>query len=106
MKEQDSVEGCIGLLVVVIASVVLAIVLNGWALSVLWSWFVVGLFDLPSLTIGKAIGLSCVVSFLVGNRNRGGGKQDRNAAYKNLAIVVLSPIVTVATGWIIHVIVG
>lgn len=54
--------GSISLLGAIIAASVL---LNGWALSLLWAWFVVPTFPvLPVLTLGQAIGLASVVSFL------------------------------------------
>lgn len=43
---------------------VYAAMLNGWALAKLWSWFIVGTFGLPALSIPAAIGLSMVVSYL------------------------------------------
>ncbi|MGD1852764.1 MAG: hypothetical protein ACFB2W_00795 [Leptolyngbyaceae cyanobacterium] len=48
-------------------AVVMAVstILNGWALHLLWSWFVVPVFEaLPALTIGQSIGISMVVGFL------------------------------------------
>jgi hypothetical protein len=50
-----------------IISVLLAVgaLLNGWALTLLWSWFVVPTFpDLPVLSLGQAIGLGMIISFL------------------------------------------
>jgi hypothetical protein len=41
-----------------------AYIVNGWALSLLWDWFVVSTFDVPSLSIPIAIGLSIVVGYL------------------------------------------
>lgn len=41
-----------------------AAMINGWALSKLWSWFIVTTFGLPALTIPAAIGLATVVSFM------------------------------------------
>jgi len=43
---------------------VLASIFNGYALSVLWRWFVVPVFGLPELGIVSAIGISMVVHFL------------------------------------------
>jgi hypothetical protein len=38
--------------------------LNGWAFTKLWSWFIVPVFSAPQLSIPAAIGLYLVVSFL------------------------------------------
>jgi hypothetical protein len=42
--------------------IVPATLLNGWAISVLWSWFVVSNFHLPPITVAQAIGLWLLVS--------------------------------------------
>ncbi len=39
-------------------------VMNGWALTKLWTWFVVSKFSMPPLSIPEAIGIGLVVSFL------------------------------------------
>jgi len=44
--------------------IVLGIVLNGYALSVLWGWFMVPTFNLPKLTVAPAIGIAMVVGYL------------------------------------------
>ncbi len=40
------------------------VALNGWALHILWGWFIVPVFALPMLEVPQAIGISVVVSFL------------------------------------------
>ena len=52
--------GCLSLIVVI----VLGTILNGWALVLLWGWFVVVPFGLPALSFGQALGLSSLVSFM------------------------------------------
>lgn len=41
-----------------------SVLINGWALAVLWRWFLLPAFDLPALSIGYAIGLSVIASLL------------------------------------------
>lgn len=36
--------------------------INAWILSVMWRWFAVPIFGLRQLSVGGAIGLSCLVS--------------------------------------------
>ena len=52
--------GCLALIIVLI----LGTIFNGWALMLLWGWFVVIPFGLPALSLGQALGLSMVVSFM------------------------------------------
>lgn len=87
-----------------VAGLITETLLNGWALSVLWAWFVVGLFDLPSLSLGNAIGLSMVISFMT--RQYMESQVVTKDPVEKIAIAlgwcVGRPLVTVAMGWIVH----
>lgn len=52
--------GSVGIFVILI----LNSLINGWALSLLWQWFIVPVFSAPVLSLGQAIGVAMVVSFL------------------------------------------
>lgn len=39
-------------------------VLNGWAFSILWGWFIVPTFAIPALSVPLAIGISMCVSYV------------------------------------------
>lgn len=52
--------GCLGVIILLL----LGTIFNGVALMYLWAWFVVVPFALPALSLGQAIGLSSVVSFM------------------------------------------
>ena len=54
----------IGYISTTILLVVYSAMLNGWALSKLWSWFIVKTFGLPPLTIPAAIGLASIVTYM------------------------------------------
>lgn len=54
----------IGYIVTTLTSLVVCSVWSGYALSILWGWFIVPAFSLPSLSVVYAIGLAMVVSFL------------------------------------------
>jgi len=41
------------------------ILLNGVVFTVLWEWFIAPVFSLPLLTLGQAIGLTLVASFIL-----------------------------------------
>jgi len=41
-----------------------AVLLRGWALSILWGWFAVPIFGLPPLGIAQAIAVALIVSFM------------------------------------------
>lgn len=49
---------------------ILAIVIYGFTLSVLWGWFIVPVFEAPEITIIQSVGLSLTVKSFSGFRNK------------------------------------
>jgi len=100
--------GCMGLLAFLVCISVIASILNGWALSVLWGWFVVPTFALPNLGIVQAIGLSMVINlFLWGARGYSeieykDKKVQKNSITGTFSYVVMTPFISVFLGWIVH----
>jgi hypothetical protein len=82
-----------------IALVPLALVLNGWAVTKLWSWFIVPQFGLPTLTIPYAIGLCCVVALITHKPDR--SKSDDTKALAAVVAVFAAPLMSVLLGWIV-----
>lgn len=62
-KNDQFFSSCISTISIVVVGLIIATAMRGWALSLLWGWFIVPLFDAPQLTIVQAIGLSMVISF-------------------------------------------
>ncbi len=54
----------LGKFVSVLALLVFSSIFNGYALSILWGWFMVPVFHLPQLSLVPAIGISMVVGYL------------------------------------------
>ena len=54
----------IGQITVFIMVAIFSTFVNGWALQVLWTWFISTTFHLPILSIAQAIGLSLVVTYM------------------------------------------
>lgn len=52
----------IGIITVTLVLMVLSTLLNGWAFSLLWEWFVTPL-GYPVLTVPQAIGLAMTISY-------------------------------------------
>ena len=79
---------------------------SGYALSVLWGWFVVPTFNLPPLTVPVAYGLALIVGFLTHQDNKS------NDTFKDLttgAIIVTAlvqtvtkPLIALFFGWIVR----
>jgi hypothetical protein len=95
-----------GVIVLFVLAGFLAILLHGWALSVLWGWFVVPIFKVPQLTIPLAIGIVTTVQLVV--------RQDYSAAialYRDAPVgdsvarfvsdALLGPVSAVGFGWVV-----
>ena len=73
---------------------------RAWVLRLLWLWFAVPAFGLAALTYPQAIGLALIVDQF----RRGSGIKDEylDPAWKRLCLALLSDIIAVTTGWILH----
>lgn len=78
---------------------VLAWILNGFALKILWGWFMVPVFSLPALTIPAALGIGIVVSFLT---HHSGTTQQRGDRSWSAMHLVTRPILAVVLGAIVN----
>lgn len=80
---------------------VLASLFNGWALSVLWGWFLVPL-GLPQIGMAHAIGIGLLVGFLTKTHLHAekefDSKWEKAAAH---TAVILNPLLVVGMGWVI-----
>ncbi len=102
MKNHSDVFGCIGIGFVFILISTVEVIINGWALSALWGWFVVPIFNLPSLTIIQAIGIGLILSYIT---NKSPSQEDNRKTSEKIidgiARSIMAPIFSVGTGWVI-----
>lgn len=80
-------------------------ILNGWVLSILWGWFISPVFGIPAITVGQAIGLAMVVSYLTyqHTENNASKKDEKTSYYVGLIVaLLLRPLVTLGIGYIVH----
>jgi hypothetical protein len=87
-----------------LALLVLGSIWRGYALTVLWAWFVVPVFHLPVLSIAPAIGLSLIVSFLTYQYDaKTPTDGDATDEFVRAAIgSFLLPLAAIGIGWIVH----
>ena len=102
----DKFFGCLGLVVWSIFLIVISVILNGWALSVLWGWFIVPVFATPTLMTLQAIGISSIANFLLARVADTKTEQDKDKTVgdkmvEGFAIVVGQPLFAVFFGWVI-----
>lgn len=84
--------------------IVTSVLLNGYVLSVLWTWFMVPVFDVPELTVPMAIGLGLIVSFLTHQDQP--PRQERADPTMTLFVATVTLFAKAGTvllmGWIVH----
>jgi len=79
-------------------------IFNGYALSVLWGWFVVPTFGAPALGIVPAIGIAMVVSYMT-NQMHDCKKEERSLGEeigRGTFVAIVKPSLALFFGWIVH----
>ncbi len=102
MKTSDQIFGCIGAAASVVLIVVAGTIISGWALSVLWGWFIVPVFDLPGLSIIQAIGIALIIGYIKGKSPQ--RSDDRKASDKlieSIGYMFMMPLLSIGIGWIV-----
>lgn len=80
-----------------IAIVTLAAIAEGWALSILWGWFVVPIFNAPALSIPVAIGLALTIGMMTKNIQP---SQEGKKALEMVINGLTRPFILLVVGWI------
>lgn len=80
-------------------------VFSGYALSVLWGWFIVPVFELPELSVVPAIGIIIVVGYLTKQYDI--NEKDKNESLgtrfsKDFVKFIFMPAYSLFLGYIVH----
>lgn len=89
------------MLAIVFGIIALAVLFNGWVLTILWGWFVAPLFGLPVLTLKSAMGLSLIIGYLTGGLKNDTKEEDKEKEYLKY-VKILNPFFVLLMGWLIH----
>ncbi len=71
---------------------------NGYALSILWKWFMVPGLGLPPLSLGYSIGVALVVGYLTSHAKQADADQSWTFIF---VFALIKPAVALLTGWIV-----
>ena len=77
---------------------------NGYALSIMWGWFITPVFDLPTLTVSSAIGISMIVGYLtktISITPKKDKKTDGESFLEASIHTVLKPTFALCFGWVV-----
>jgi len=75
---------------------------RGYALTVLWQWFMVPALGLPELRVAEAIGVALVVTYLTYHSAGSDIKDGTEEAVKRTVFQALFPLLALGFGWIVH----
>ena len=103
-RDENNIASCFGILVITAVGLVGGAVMNGWVLSILWSWFVIPVLHLQELSIPLAIGFSLVVGMLTKTPYSSTDKEKKTTnelIMQLLAIAFGTPLFTLLLGYII-----
>lgn len=102
--KSDKTLTCVGAIASVLALLVVSPLMNGWALSKIWNWFMPVIFNLPKLLLFQAIGVTMVFNLFTGKKTSSGKAEGDSVGEVigiALATAVLVPVLEVAMAWIV-----
>jgi hypothetical protein len=94
----------LGYVTAFIIFMVLSVSYSGYALSVLWGWFVVPTFNLKPISIPVAIGLAIVVSYLTNHTDssqENNGDTFTEVLAKLTGRALFKPTIALLVGWVV-----
>lgn len=91
--------GTVAVIILALSPVIVApvAILDGWVLSKMWGWFIVGRFHLPPLSIPVAIGLALTVRFLTHQH-----AHDERKGWQKVLDLTVVPLMTLFFGYLLH----
>jgi len=97
MKKQLSAGGFLILLLTLVASTIL----DGWALRIMWGWFVVPTFHVPTLPLPIAIGITLIISLLAMRPSAISATDPDGQAVQAFTWAIMKPLFTLGIAWIV-----
>ena len=102
MKDNNYIFGCIGMIASFLLILIGGSIAGGWALSVLWGWFIVPVFGLPALSVVQSIGIILITGYITNKPSQGKDERDTTEQIiSNLSHVFVMPLFSVGIGWIV-----
>jgi len=97
----------LGTILLIAVTLVISVILGGWAVSTLWAWFIVPVFAVSQLGIVQAMGISALVTYMTyhGAANKckcnDEDKSPWEAIVTGIFTALITPVMFVFIGWII-----
>lgn len=95
------VGALVSLPAIIILTIIIPIVWEGYVIVKLWGWFVVPQFDLPAIHLATAVGISCLMSLLATQyMSNEETETNKHPVLKATAYVYLKPALVLLFGWL------
>lgn len=92
----------IGYVTVIIGLMFFSAMFSGYALSVLWGWFISPYFNAPELSIPLAIGVALIVQYLTHQQEKAeSGRDISDVLMEGAARAITKPAVAIGMGWFV-----
>jgi len=106
MREKDGCAQALMALLFIPVLRVISVVASGYALTVLWGWFVIPTFGAPALSLPAAYGLSMIVSFMTYQETKSVATSDDSSIWmtllKGFFMAIFRPAFALLFGWLVH----
>ena len=89
-----------GVLTIVTGILFVSVLSHGWALTLLWNWYMVPFAHAPVLSIPMGIGLSACIATILGQRGLHGPHDPEEKWWGRVIGPIARPWVAVLVGWI------
>ena len=101
MKDKTCLE-VIAIFTIALIVGTFSVVTHGWALSILWGWFVVPLFHVPLVTPLQASGVVLIIQFLTYKTGKDENEDKAEVLVKAFVASIIFPLMYVGLGWTVH----
>lgn len=91
----------IGEFTVALISLVVSLVVTGYTLAKLWSWFIVSQFHVEELNLINSMGLCLVLGYVVGRNKSEDGETGVERTVKKLLEKIITSGIILLLGWIL-----
>lgn len=98
----ESIVGLLLLLPGVFLLLAASIIYNGWALHLLWLWFMVPIFNLPVLSVAQAIAVAMVIAFTTFQYVESPKETKENSWISALILLTVRPLFCLGVGLVLR----
>lgn len=93
-----------GFVMGVLATAIIAAIVRGWVLHVLWGWFAVNALGVQPIGIAEAMGLALIVTLFTAHlaEKKTDSKSLGAILYQLAVVVFIGPMLALLMGWILY----